>query len=238
MTRVVEDGRFEQLALALVSPKPKRRKKPGPKPSGKRRDPRHRARPAHDSRHPVHVVLRVRKDVPRLRKARTYQSIRAALRAMGSRVGFRVVHSSIQHNHLHFLIEAEDRQSLSRGVQALAISLAKRINKACERRGKLFAYRFHETAITSPRQARNALAYVLNNWRHHNEHLANPVARAAALDPYATGLSFDGWREVSAWRIPDGFDPLPATRPQTWLLRVGWRRAGPAIRVYVIPNGR
>jgi REP element-mobilizing transposase RayT len=236
MSTSVEDGDFEQLVLAL--PKPKARKKPGPKPSGKRRDPRHRERPAHSRHHPVHVVLRVRKDVPRLRKARAFQAIRAALRAMGARVGFRVVHASIQHNHFHFLIEAEDRRALSRGVQALAISLARRINKAYGRKGKLFAYRFHATAITSPRQARNALAYVLNNWRHHREDLANPIARASALDPYATGVAFDGWREASAWRVPDGYEPLPVTSPETWLLRIGWRRAGPALGVYAVPSGR
>ena len=98
------------------------------------------------------------------------------------------------------------------------------INAACGRKGKLFEFRYHATAITSPRQARNALAYVLNNWRHHKEHLANPVARAAALDVYATGFSFDGWREAWALRIPDDFEPLPATSPETWLLRIGRRR--------------
>jgi hypothetical protein len=144
-----------------------------------------------------------------------------------------VVHASIQHNHLHFLVEAEDRRALTRGMQALAISLARRINKRIGRSGKLFAFRFHATAITNPRQTRNALSYVLNNWRHHKEHLANPRARTMALDPYATGHAFDGWREDVTF--PDGFEPLPATSAETWLLRIGWRRAGPPISAFAIP---
>ncbi len=232
MSTVVEPSGFEQLALALPKPKVVRKKKRGRPVTHRRRDPRHRPRPELSRHHPVHVVLRVRRDVPRLRRADTYAAIRSALRAI-ARDGFRVVHISIQHNHVHFLVEAESRRHLSRGMQALAISIARRINAACGRTGKVFEYRFHATAITTPRQARNALAYVLNNWRHHKEHLSNPVARASQLDPYATGSAFDGWRERWAW--PEGLEPLPAIPPETWLLRVGWKRAGPTISVYAVP---
>ena len=218
---------MRQLALPIP-----RRKKPGPKPTGKRRDPRHRVRPELDCNTPVHVVLRVDKGVPRLRRRKTFEAIRASLRRLAIE-GFRVCHTSIQSNHLHFLVEAEDRHHLSAGMQALGISLAKRINRACGRkRGKVFAYRFHATPITSPTQARNALAYVLNNWRKHREDRSG-LARTAQLDPYATGPSFDGWAEPWTWY--DNLDPLPAAPPETWMLRVGWRRAGRLLSVRATP---
>ena len=72
----------------------------------------HRARPFHDARLPVHVVLRVTGEVGRLRRRRAYQAIRwALLRSLG-RHDFRVVHLSIQGRHIHLLCEADDRAAL------------------------------------------------------------------------------------------------------------------------------
>ena len=218
--------------LALPRPKIRRKPRRGRPITGARRDPRHRSRPSHDPRKPVHVVLRVLKGVPRLRVGKAYAAIRAALRRMVETSAFRVVHASIQHNHLHFLVEAADRRRLSRGMQALAISLARRINRVMGRKGKLFAYRFHATELANPTQVRNALSYVLNNWSHHRED-RGPIAGIAQLDPYATGPAFDGWRE--RWTWTPGFEPLPSRPPQTWLLRSGWRRAGPDISVLHVP---
>ena len=65
--------------------------------------------------------------------------------------------------------------ALARGMQGLQISAARRINAAItkrsghERSGKVFSDRYHAQANKSRRQARHALAYVLNNWRRHRE---------------------------------------------------------------------
>jgi hypothetical protein len=67
---------------------------------------------------------------------------------------------------------------------------------------------------------RNAIAYVLNNWRHHNED-----QRRAPLDAYASGIFFDGWKDrTTPYAPPDGYDPLPVMYPHTWLLATGWRK--------------
>ena len=79
---------------------------------------------------------------------------------------------------------------------------------------------------------RNVLAYVLNNWRHHREDEGARRSRVAALDPYATGYGFDGWAEAIE---PPDFEPLPAVAPETWLLRVGWRRH-PRIGMWEVPQ--
>lgn len=159
----------------------------------KRHDPRHRARRELASKHPIHVVLRTRPELPRLRCGSAYRATRRVLRRYLGRLDFRIVHVSIQHNHFHFLVEALNRRALSSRMQSLAINLANAINKDLGRAGKVFAHRYHDTQITTARQARSALAYVLNNWRHHREDLASPRAMAAYLDPYASGLSFPGW---------------------------------------------
>lgn len=201
----------------------------GRKRSKRKSEPSHVPRPEHKAYEPVHVVLRTRADVPRLRRGEVLRAIRVALRRSAGRLDFRVVHLSIQHNHLHLLVEGTNKLALSRGMQGFAIAAARAINSSLGRRGKVFAFRYHATAITNPRQARHALAYVLNNWRRHREDERGVRERGAAVDPYSTGVLFDGWREVSAFEIPAYYEPLPVARAQTWLLRTGWERGGPRI---------
>jgi len=138
------------------------------------------------------------------------------------------------------LVEAADKRALSRGMQSLTINLARALNRELGSHGKVFAYRYHDTQITTPRQARNALAYVLNNWRKHREDVASTRALAAKLDPYASGLAFDGWYEEGAgavprFTIPPGYHPLPVSSPATALLGSDWRLFG-AIELFETPG--
>lgn len=148
---------------------------------------------------------------------------------------FRVVHTSIQHNHVHLLVDADDKHALSHGMRSLAICAAHAINRVLGRKGRVFAYRYNAKPITNPRQARNVLAYVLNNWRRHQEHLRTPAAGRSRLDPYSTAIHFTGWREPPAMAVGADFVPLPAAEPRTWLLRFGWQRHG-RLSAYEVPG--
>jgi REP element-mobilizing transposase RayT len=232
-----------QMALALAEPKKKggKREGAGRKKSGKRRDPLHRTRPEVTRHQPQHVTLRVVASLGRLRKRTVYHALRKAMQRSLERKNFRVCHVSLQHNHLHFIVEADSKLALERGMQGLAISAAKRINRLFARRtGKVFQFRFHATRIGSPRQARNTLAYVLNNWRRHREDQVNPQAAKAAVDPYSSAVRFEGWQEQTLAVLPRGFNPstfvpLPVAPPRSWLLTVGWKKHG-LISVYETPG--
>jgi len=208
----------------------------GRKKSGTRRDPLHRPRPAHVGRHPLHVVLRVRKDVGRLRRREVYAGAHRALLTIAARVAFRVVHISLQHNHIHLLVEAADSAALESGMRGLAIALAKRINASLDRRGRVFEFRYHSTALTSPRQTRNALAYVLNNWRRHREDERGLRERTMLLDPYSSAISFAGWADFKLTQWPAGYVALPVAPAQTWLLNKGWELARRPIRTHDTPG--
>ena len=184
----------------------------------KQHDSPHVKRPKHVARHPLHVVWRTVAGAPNLRTPTCYAAIRDALAK--HREDVRIVHVSIQANHLHLLVEARDAVALTTGLRSVGVLLAREINRASARTGKLFAYRYHATAITSPRQMFNTLAYVLNNWRKHREDRGS----TAYLDRYSSAIAFDGW-EV-AFATPIGYEPLPVQGATTWLLRVGWRRHG------------
>ncbi len=227
--------RHQQLALDL-RPRTRggKREGAGRKKTGRCSDAPHRARPDVRRYDVQHVVLRTRKDVPRLRRGKTYAAIARALRRTLGKSAFRVCHTSIQRNHLHFLVEANDKAALSHGMRSLAITAARAINRVLERKGKVFAYRYHATPIASPRQMRNALSYVLNNWRRHDEDESCEAAHRATLDPYSTAIHFRGWRE-GAFAPPPQYEPLPSAAPQTWLLRAGWERHGP-ISAFEVPG--
>jgi REP element-mobilizing transposase RayT len=196
-------------------------------------DPAHVARPEHVAGQPVHVVLRVTREVGNLRTRHAYRAIRGAIAKCAGRTDYRVVHASIQSNHVHLLVEADDKHALTRGMQGFAISAAKRLNRELRRtRGDVFPFRYHATPIKNPTQARNAIAYILNNWRRHRAD-----ARAAwRIDPYSSAEQFPGWA------TPHGYaarkEPLPCVRPTSWLLTDGWTRARPSrpIRFDEVPG--
>jgi REP-associated tyrosine transposase len=225
-----------QLDLALEPPTWGGKRTGAGRPrSGTRRDPLHRTRPSVNRHKPHHIVLRVRRAVGRLRREPIFHAIRIAMRRSLARSDFRIVHISIQHNHIHLLVEAETRLALTLGMQSLAIAIAKAINRSLARSGKVFEFRYHATEITAPKQARNALAYVLNNWRRHREDLATSRTRAAHVDPYSSALSFGGWAGNPTFTPPVGYIPLPVARAQTWLLTVGWQKHG-ALRLRECPG--
>jgi hypothetical protein len=181
----------------------------------------HRARPALSPQHPVHVVLRAA-DVGRLRTDRVYRALRLVLARYVARSDFRIVHISIQHDGLHLIVEATGKRALGRGMQSFAINAARAINTARGRSGKVFAHRYDATQITSPREARDVLALVLNRWRGSRDD--RPTE---SVDPYSSGISFDGWRRGTRLAVPAGYLPLPVSPPITSLLRHAWRRLGP-----------
>jgi REP element-mobilizing transposase RayT len=190
------------------------------------RDPKHTKRQMLSSDDPVHVILRTGWWVDRLRNGRAYDAVRKALLAMLVDPNFRVCHISIQHQHIHLIVEAKDEAALSAGMQRFASRVARAFNNIAGMRGRVFPHRYSAKQIRTARYARSAIAYVLNNWRRHKEDLGRDHAFGARLDRYASGITFDGWAGVDGWLIPPDYEPLPVAQPQTWLLTEGWRAYG------------
>jgi len=156
----------------------------------------HKTRPVLKRRFPVHVTVRMREDVCGLRSKSCLGALKNAFNAANGRVGFRVVHFSVQGNHVHFLVEAEGNRELSRGMQGLNVRMAVALNRLMRRRGKVFADRYHAVVLRTPTQTARARHYVLNNRQHH-----------------APG------RYAAEWRDPFASAEGPLVAPRTWLLR-------------------
>lgn len=191
----------------------------------------HQRRPSLSKTAPLHVTLRLAAGVPSIRRVSTARVVQAAIKQAHSN-DFRVVHFSIMANHLHLLVEAANREALTRGMHRLTIRLALRMNAALRRKGTVFGERYHARALKTPREVRLALRYVLLNARHHAAERGE-YTRPGWIDPFSSGRWFDGWRQ--AWATAGTSGPTAAAR--TWLLRDGWRVHG-AIDVDDTPGRR
>ncbi len=194
------------------------------RPKGRKVTP-HDARPKHVARHPVHVTLRLGAGAPSISREWLMKVIRNAIRD-SHKAAFRIVEFNVLSNHVHLLVEAGGTVELSRGVQGFAGRLAKRLNSTLKRTGKLFAARFHARALTSPRDVRNTLRYVLLNRKHHD---TSTAFDRYWIDPHSSAPWFDGWAEPirgAHWKHELAAQPPPTVKAATWLLSVGWRRHG------------
>lgn len=128
---------MQQLAFAALE-KSRRggaRKGAGRKPrAAALRNTPHRARAQHRAAHPVHVTLRA--TFRQLRSQHVAPTVLHSIRD-SQRADFRVLHYSVQANHLHLIVEASDKEALSSGMRSLVVRMAKRVNRLLFRRGAL-----------------------------------------------------------------------------------------------------
>jgi len=152
-----------------------------------------------------------------------FPELRRAL-AKASKPFFRVLHFSVQTDHIHLVVEAEGTLALTRGTQGLAIRCARAFNRACHRRGRVWRHRYHAHYLRTPREVRAALVYVQLNFRKH-------LRAGPGIDPCSSGAWFDGWARPP----PAPGEASPVVAGRTWLATVGWRRAGGAIDCGELP---
>ena len=184
-------------------------------------------------RFPLHVTVRFARHVWNLRSQRGFACVRQALSFEAQRGELRVVHYSVQGNHLHMVVEAADKQALSRRMQGFGIRLARRLNAMMGRRGRVYGDRYHARVLGSPRAVWHAIRYVLKNHAHH----AVPGREVGARDRWASGtveevLAKPTRAPPPPWveRIAPGSGKEGPSREaltseaETWLLAHGWRR--------------
>jgi REP element-mobilizing transposase RayT len=221
---------WKQQELALPNTWGGRRAGAGRKRRSERPNVPHRVRPKHHAGYPVHVTLRSL--FRPLRSQHVFPSVCLALKNATKRdeKRFRVVQFSVQWDHVHLVVEASDRQALSSGIASVAIRIARIVNELVRRRGRLWADRWHGRELTSPRQVRNAFAYVLSNFRKHAK---TPLP--AGVDAFSSAACFDGWRGVAVGAVLPRAGPhfhqamakhVVVSQAKTWLGSAGWRQAG------------
>jgi len=151
----------------------------------------HLTRPLLKPRFPVHVTWRIERGVWNLTAPRCGRAVARSLRAGRDKFGFRLIHFAILRDHVHLLVEANDRRALSRGLKGLGIRVAKCINRMMRRHGRVLSDRYHEHILRTVAEVRNVRVYLFENSVRH----------------YGPEGDFD-WTTIA-----------PVVRPQTWLLQ-------------------
>jgi len=176
--------------------------------------------------HPCFVTLKVLDGLSSLRTRAVVREVEGSFRRGAERGEFRLVHYSIQGDHLHAIVEAEGPEALGRGMRSLGARFARAVNRALQRSGPVVRERYHLVVLRTPTQVRNALRYVLLNARRHwakrrgSKALPGPVR----LDPASSARWFGGWRSETV--AAEAADAPAVQAPRTWLLSAGWRRLG------------
>lgn len=196
----------------------KARKKPGRKP-GPRPAISHEARPAHHKWNPLHITLRAIAGLPSFRQQLLVAAFERAVRDT-RRPDFRIVEHSIQTDHIHLAVEADSNDALTRGMKSFTVRANRLFNVASGRgRGRVWRDRYHRRDLTTPRQVRNALVYVLNNARKHR----TISLEGLVIDPCSSAAWFSGW-SLPRTRPAEG--TRPGEEPRTALLRYLWKKHG------------
>jgi REP element-mobilizing transposase RayT len=178
----------------------------------------HRRRPAFPGRFPLHITLKIRGEVGSLRTDKRFPHIKHALRYGCDRFGMRLIEFSVQGNHVHLIVEANDRRALSRGMQGLAIRLARGANRAIGRKGQVFADRYHARILRTVAEVRNAVNYVRKNWHKHQKEQRR-WSSDWHVDPFSSMSGEACWYVDERARAA-----LVVAQPATWLLKSHTRR--------------
>jgi len=168
--------------------------------------------------------MRAMQTVPSLREGRVFGALKRSI-GRANRSRFRVLHFSIQTDHVHLIVEADSTTAFEHGMRGLTILSALGINGAARRRGKVGERRFHAHALRRPTKVRRAIAYVLLNFRKH-------LKAGPGVDPRSSAVWFEDW----VGRADPRHLPRLVAAPRTWLANIGWRRAGPPLRVDEMPG--
>ncbi|MCC6806669.1 MAG: hypothetical protein IT381_04540 [Deltaproteobacteria bacterium] len=195
----------------------------------------------------VHVTMRFCRGVPTLRTRRQFGLLKRAFAKHGAAaVGFRLIHFAVLGDHVHLLCEADSKQWLTRGVRALAISIARLINVDGVRKagcsldprhgewstrhgwiGQVFAERYDAHVLGTPTEMANCLTYLFNNAKNHFGQINE--TRIAIRDASGTtrSLSIDSFTSFAAVRGTD--PPLTLPKPRGFLLeramnRIPWAK--------------
>jgi REP element-mobilizing transposase RayT len=196
-----------------------RREGAGRKTDRPRRAIPHRPREDFRPYQPVHVTFRMAEWVWNLRSERSFRLIHGSLDELRRRSDVRAIEFSIQGNHVHLVVEADGPRALANGMRALAIRLARRLNRMMGRRGPVLEDRYHAHALRTPAEVRNALRYVRGNFASHAARRGEQVS-ARWVDPYSSAVvRAPRSAQTALWAEP------VTKPPETWLLRTAERPA-------------
>ena len=81
--------------------------------------------------------------------------------------GLRIIHFSLEYDHVHLLVEAADNVELGKGMQSFGVTLSKAINRMRKMKGTVYKHRYHFRQISSSRELKYVMKYIFSNGVKH-----------------------------------------------------------------------
>ncbi len=136
----------------------------------------------------LHLTIKVRDNKADIKNKSLLKALHHAIKRARLK-NIKVLHYSLEYNHIHLLVEASSNANLHQGMQALGISLAKKINAIKRLKGTVYKHRYHLRKLSSPRELKNVLHYIFNNGIHHSR-------TSSILDPYNSLPAFNNLKSL------------------------------------------
>ncbi|MDD4975224.1 MAG: transposase [Bacteriovorax sp.] len=104
-------------------------------------------------------MIKVRENKANIKNKRILKSLHHAIKRARLKK-LRIIHYTLEYNHVHLLVEASSNEILHKGMQALGISLSKAVNKISQLKGGVYKHRYHFRKINSRCELKNAIHYI------------------------------------------------------------------------------
>ena len=127
---------------------------------------RHIERPKFQRVRSFHLTIKVKKNKADIQNKKILKALHHAIKRARLK-DLKIIHYTLEYNHVHLLVEAYNNSVLHSGMQALGISFAKAVNRVKSTKGTVYKHRYHLRQISSPRDLKNVLHYIFHNGIKH-----------------------------------------------------------------------
>lgn len=194
----------------------------------------HMKRPRVTNQTPLHANIKLIQGLPNLRTKALLKEFKESVTG-AKKFGLYAIHFSIQRDHIHMIVEAENNKALVQGMHSLVGRLGKIIRAYCAsrgqaKRGSVFRGRYFVRTLKTPTETRNALEYVLLNASKHQNLIEH-------MDSYSSASHFLHWKELLGGRFKSliradsefwkdrTIKDECLSAPASWLAKSGWMKA-------------
>jgi putative transposase len=175
----------------------------------------HHKREAVSKRVPQHINFKFNCSI------RNKDSLKLLKRSIknAQKMGLKIIHFSLQSNHIHLITEAENNDVLTQGMRALTITFAKGLNK-----GRVQLERYHLHVLKTLREIKNAVQYVLFNEQKHTKNKFTKITGYSSILYLENGLNlvknFAKKNKITL-QIEKPWEEITLARPSGYLLTKG-----------------
>ncbi len=117
----------------------------------------HRERPELDANYPLHVTVRLRKGTNGLRRKQSHKELGCVFARAQENVNVRLCHFAVIGDVIHFIVEADDKVALRRGITGINVRIARALNRVTKNNGRVITDRYQARSLKTATELRKAL---------------------------------------------------------------------------------